>query len=125
MNRTGWMVLCKFFYDKTYDEAVSQNFFHHTFFYAHKFSHFKYPKQKSHANHNPFTQVDTVSGWRRHSLGMFVCADPLRTLLSNIKGMRELKAAQIPPFGALQGLNSSLVVLVEAVHKSNRFLLWR
>lgn len=49
---------------------------------------------------------------------------PLCALLSNIKGTRELKVPQIPPSGGLQGLNSSLVVLVEPVHKSNRFLLW-
>lgn len=41
-----------------------------------------------------------------------------------IKGTGELKAAQISASGGLQGLNSSLVVLVQHVHKSNRFLLW-
>ncbi len=107
-----------------WQSCFSHTFFASYFFYAEELSHFYSLKEKSHANHNPFTQVDTVSGWRRHSLGMFVCADPLCTLLSKIKGMREIKAAQIPPSGALQGLNSSLVVLVQPVHKSNRFLLW-
>lgn len=88
------------------------------------FSILKSPEQKSHANHNPFTQVNAVSGCRRHSLGVFVCADPLCALLTKIKGTGELKASQIPASGGLQGLNSSLVVLIQPVHKSNRFMLW-
>lgn len=49
----------------------------HTFFYSHfskhkNFSILNSPEQKSPGNHNPFTQVNTVSWWRRHSLGMFM-----------------------------------------------------
>lgn len=39
---------------------------------------------------------------------------PTLPCFSNLEGMGEPKAAQIPPFGCLRGLNSALVVLISA-----------